>query len=142
VVSSADDDRSHPVLNAEEQLDEQRGTDELSDDVDKRQDDRRGRDRAADIQAAEAGGEDVTEGELTEVTQRLGDEEHREHIGDRDVDRVVEPVETTEGNGSVVPRKVAAEMKSPAMATPFWRPEMWPEATRWLETDLLRLPAQ
>ncbi len=104
----ADDDHRHPVLEAEQQLDELAGADHLRDQVEGDHDQgARGRE-GADRGLLEAVGGHVGEGELAEVAQALRHQEGDHRPADQEADRVDQAVvaarhhrrrDTEEGGG-------------------------------------------
>jgi hypothetical protein len=57
------------------------------------------------------------------VAQELGDEQQRDQPSHQEADRVEEAVVPGQGDTAEMPRSEAADMWSPPMARPFWKPE-------------------
>jgi hypothetical protein len=94
----ADDDHRHPVVEAEQDLDQLAGADHLGDQVEGHGDQRAAGGEDADGRLAEAERGDVGEGVLAEVAQRLCDQEGDDGPADEKADRVDQPVEARKVN--------------------------------------------
>ena len=96
----ADDEYGHVVLDVEQQRHDERGSDELRNQVDDADHNGAGGHGRADGRPLKPRREYVGEGEASEVSQGFGDDQHREQESDRDEDSQIEPVESGERDGS------------------------------------------
>ncbi len=89
----ADDDFRHPVLQAEQQLDQLARADHLHDQIEDHDDERRAGRQQADRRLLEAVGDHIDERELAEIAQGFGEQEHHERPADQKADRIDQAVE-------------------------------------------------
>jgi hypothetical protein len=106
----ADDHDRHPVVEAEQQLDQLAGTHHLGDQVEGHHHQRTGSREGADRTLLKAVAGDVGEGELAQVAQALGHQEGDDRPADQPADREDQAVKPEANTRPEIPRNEAADM--------------------------------